>query len=179
MSVVAFGSVLLAIWCLLWGSVSVANVVSGLAVVAVILLVLPDTRFAERMPKVRPLALLRLGGRIVVDLLWSNVVVSREILTRDSAIHSAVVKVPLPFCSDALLTFVADVLALSPGLMPIEVTRNPGVIWVHVLQVDDVERVRHDVRSLAELSVRAFGSAEAIAAFDGPGPIIEVTEADA
>lgn len=165
MSVIGFGAVMVAIWLLLWGSISVANVLSGIAVVAVVLLVLPDTRFAERMPRFRPVALVRLFGRIIVDLLWANVVVSREILTPDSGIRSGVIEVPLPGCSDGLLTFVADVLALSPGLMAIEVTRDPGVIWVHVLHLHDVEATRAGVLSLAELAVLAFGTPEAIAAF--------------
>lgn len=178
MSVVGFGAVLMAIWLLLWGSISVANIVSGLAMIAVVLLVLPDTRFAARTPSIRPLALLRLIGRILADLLRANIAVSKEILTRDSAIHSGVIEVPLPFCSDALLTFVADVLALSPGMMAIEVTRDPGVIWVHVLHLDDVEKTRDEVLSLADLAVRAFGSDEAIASFGSRGPASDVREAE-
>lgn len=176
MSTVGFGAVLMAIWLLLWGSITVANVLSGLAVVALILLVMPDARFAERVPTFRPVALARLFGRIVVDLLRANLRVTREILTRESRIHAGIVKVPLPFCSDSLLTFVADVLALSPGLMPLEVHRTPATIWVHVLHLDDPDETRREVRALAERAVRAFGSAEAIAAFDGAGPAIEIAD---
>mgnify|MGYP003440902821 CR=1 FL=1 len=40
MSAVGFGALLLGIWLLLWGSVSLANVLSGLAVVALLLFAL-------------------------------------------------------------------------------------------------------------------------------------------
>lgn len=174
MSGVAFGAFLMAVWLLLWGSVTAANVVSGLAVVAVVLVVLPDARFATRRSPIRPVAFARLGARIVVDLLRANFVVTREIMSRDSSIHTGIVEVPLPHCSDALLTFVASVLALSPGTLPIEVTREPGTIFIHVLHLHDVDQARGDVQSLAALAVRAFGTAEAIAALDAPSPSVEV-----
>lgn len=54
-------------------------------------------------------------------------------------------------------------LGLAPGTMPIEVTRDPAVIYLHVLHLHDVEAVRADVNRLAELAVRAFGTPEAVA----------------
>lgn len=178
MSIVGFGAVLMAVWLLLWGSITVANVLSGVAVVGVVLLVLPDTRFAPHRSPFRPLAIARLGVRIVSDMVRANVVVTREILTPRSSINEGVVDVPIPGCSDALLTFVADVLALSPGVMPIEVSRDPGVIWVHVLHLSDPERTRRDVASLAELAVRAFGTDEVIARFEATRDTIDVVAVD-
>jgi multisubunit Na+/H+ antiporter MnhE subunit len=61
---------------------------------------------------------------------------------------------------------VANVLALTPGTMPIEVTRTPPVIYVHVLHLHDVEAVRRDIRTLSALAVRAFGSDSAVDALD-------------
>lgn len=169
MNLAGFGAVLMAVWLLLWGSLSVANVLSGIAVVGIVLAVLPDSRFTTRRPPIRPVAIARLTVRILTDMVRANMVVTREILTRDSSINEGVVEVPVPGCSDALLTFVADVLALSPGVMPIEVSRDPGTIWVHVLHLEDPERTRRDVGSLAELAVRAFGTAEVIEWFGAGG----------
>ena len=43
---------------------------------------------------------------------------------------------------------------------------DPLVLYVHVLHLRDVEEVRRDVQHLTDLTVRAFGSAEAVAAQD-------------
>lgn len=168
MSAVGFGAVLLGIWLLLWGSATPANVVSGVAVVALVLVVLPDARFHARRPTVRPIPTVRFVARVLADLFRANLVVTREILTRRSAIHTGIVAVPLPLCSDGLLTLVANVLSLTPGTMPIEVTREPPVIYVHVLHLRDVEAVRVDVQRLSALAIRAFGSTEAVAVLDDP-----------
>ena len=45
--------------------------------------------------------------------------------------------------------------------MPLELTQDPTVLYVHVLHLRDVEAVRRDILRLTDLAVRAFGSAEA------------------
>lgn len=154
------------IWVLLWGSASAANVISGLVVGFAIVLVVPGLlgRRSARWPPVRPLAILRLLGHVVVSTVTSNVVLTREILSRGSQIRTGVVGVPLPGCSDELVTLITDLLALAPGTMPIELTQHPTELYVHVLHLQDVEEVRRDILRLTDLVVRAFGSRQAIAA---------------
>jgi multisubunit Na+/H+ antiporter MnhE subunit len=63
-------------------------------------------------------------------------------------------------------------LALTPGTLPVHVTREPPVIYIHVLHLHDIEAVRRDVQHLADLAVRAFGPPAAVAALAervGPG----------
>lgn len=166
MNGIGFGALLLGIWLLLWGSVTPANVLSGLVVVTLVLVVIPDARFHVRRPTVRPVATVRFLARVLTDLVRANAVLTREIVGRGSSINTGVVAVALPLCSDGLLTLVSSVLSLTPGTMPIEVTRQPPVIYVHVLHLRDVETVRRDVRSLSALAIRAFGSDAAIAVLD-------------
>lgn len=156
---------LVALWLLLWGSISVANVLSGLLVALLVLVViLPDSLAGRHRPAIRPLAILRLVGRITYDLLRANLVVAKEIVTPDSAVSTGIIEVPIPHGSPTVLTLVASVLALSPGILPLEVVEDPGAIYVHVLHLDDVEEVRSGIDHLAVLTIKAFGSNEAVAA---------------
>ena len=164
MSRLLFGSVLLGIWLLLWGSASPADVLSGIGVVAVVLWLLGAPRRTQARPVVHPIAAARFVIAVLFGVVRANAVLTREIITRQSSINIGVVAVPLAVCSDELLTLIANVLALTPGTMPVEVTNRPPVIYVHVLHLHDVESVRRDVRHLTTLAVRAFGSAEARAA---------------
>lgn len=163
----AFAATLTLIWVLAWGSPSPANVLGGVAVAAVLMAVAPDSWPAGRL-RLRPVAIARFAGYVVVKALESNLVITREILTRRSRVHTGVVAVPLPECSDGLITLVANVMALTPGTMPIEVTRGPTVLYVHILHLHDVEATRAEIRKLAELAYRAFGSEAAVAALDAP-----------
>lgn len=164
MSSIGLGALLLAIWLLLWGGASAADVAGGLVVVGLVLWIVPDVGWPARRPTVRLGWALRFVGRVLVDLVRANAVLTREILSPGSSIATGVVRVPLTGCSDGVLTVVANVLALTPGTMPIDVEHDPAAISVHVLHLRDVEAVRHDITALATLAVRAFGAPQAVAA---------------
>jgi len=155
---------LAAIWVLMWGSASPANVLSGLAIGTLLVFVVPGLRRpATGRTRVRPLAIARLVGHVLLTTLRSNAELTREVLSPTSRLRTAVVGVPLPGCSDELLTLISDVITLSPGTMPIELRTNPYVLYVHVLHLTDVEDVRRDILHLTDLTVKAFGTDEAIA----------------
>jgi multicomponent Na+:H+ antiporter subunit E len=167
MNVLALGALLVAIWVFLWGYLTVANVLSGIVVVTALLAVFPTGRPRRPTYVVRPIAILRLVLYFVRSLLVANVVLAREILTRRDRIRTGVVAVPAHGVSDGLLVLVANVVALTPGTLAIEVQRDPPAFYVHVLHLHDVERVRGEILRLEELIVRAFGAPDAIAALDG------------
>ena len=56
---------LVTIWVLAWGSLSWANVLSGVVVAVALLAVVPDVRRASHPPTVRPLPAARLALRVL------------------------------------------------------------------------------------------------------------------
>lgn len=155
--------VLVVIWLLAWGSVSWANLLSGVAVTGAIVIVVPDVRRASHLPIIRPLPAVRLVASMLRDVLVSNVVLTRQILSRRPQIATGVVRVPLAGCSDEVLTVIASLVAMTPGIMPIEVDQHPTVLYVHVLNLVDPDTTRRGIWRLRDLVVRTFGTAEAIA----------------
>jgi multicomponent Na+:H+ antiporter subunit E len=163
----AYASGLAVIWVLFWGSASPANVASGLAVGGMLVMLVPGLR--RRGPgryRIRPKAIARLVGHMLAVIVRSNIELTREVLSPTSRMHTAVIGVPLPDCSDEVLTLITNLLALSPGTMPIELRQGPTVLYVHVLHLRDVETARRQILHLTDLTVRAFGSDEAIAGQD-------------
>ena len=163
---------LTAIWCLLWGEVSVANVVSG-AVLSAILLVAFPVRGGERRgeraaTRFRPVGAARFAVHVLVQFIVSNALVAREIVARRSRVRTGIVACPLRTESETLITLLANVLALSPGTMPVDVQTSPPVIHIHVLVLRDVAQARRDVARLEELAVGAFGSDEDVARLGSP-----------
>jgi multicomponent Na+:H+ antiporter subunit E len=162
-TVVAQGVWMVVLWVVLWGEVTVANVVSGVAVSAVLLLLLPLRRGARGRFYVRPLRAVGFVLWLLVQIVRSNLLVAWEILTPRDRIRAGVVSVVLPPCSDGLVTLVANCITLTPGTLTLEVRREPTTLYVHVLHLRDIDDVRHDVLDLLRRVVRAFGSPEAIA----------------
>jgi multicomponent Na+:H+ antiporter subunit E len=152
---------LVTVWLLLWGDVTPANLLSGLAVAGVVVAIAGARRSGQIT--VRPVAAVRFVGHFAVQLVVATAVVAWEVVTPRNRIRTGIVAVPLHGCSDAVAALIADTISLTPGTLTVEVDRRPLTLYVHVLHLRDVERVRRDVRRIEVLAVRAFGNAEALA----------------
>src|SRR3546814_15944844 len=100
----------------------------------------------------------------------STLVTAADVVRPRSRVRTGIVACRLRVDNDGLVTFLANLIAVSPGTMPIEVTYNPHVIYVHVLHNDDPERTRRLVARLESLSVAVLGGPYALAAVERPLP---------
>lgn len=149
-------------WLALWSDISVANVLSGALVAGGVVLAF-DT-WQRGQPTLRPVRVLRFVGHFLYKLVEANVVVARTVISPRDRIHTGIVAVPVRGLPDAVVTLIADAISLTPGTLVLEVRRNPTVLFVHCLDLRDVEAVQAEVRRLEVLAIEAFGSKEAIAA---------------
>ena len=117
-------------------------------------MVVPGLRRGGGRVVFRPVAVARLAWHMVVRIVGPNVMLTREVLAPTDRLRTAVIGVPLPGCSDELLTLVSNLVALSPGTMPLELTHGPTVLYVHVLHLRDLEATRRDIFHLTDLTVR-------------------------
>jgi multicomponent Na+:H+ antiporter subunit E len=110
--------------------------------------------------RIRPLGAARLVLYVLAQLVPSNILVIREIVGRRSRIRTGVLAYPLEHPSDEVLSLMAHVLALTPGTMTVEATRDPFVLYVHFLLLDDLDHARRAVARLECLAVGALGASE-------------------
>lgn len=148
-------------WLILWSDVSVANVLSGL-LISISITVAFETWRGGRLV-VRPFQAAKLALYFLYKLVEASVVVARTVIAPRDRVHTGIVAVPLNRCSDALATLIADAISLTPGTLTFEVRRDPLILYVHALDVRDVDQVRQDIRRLEFLAIKAFGSEEAVA----------------
>ena len=141
------------LWLVLWRDVSAANVLSGLALAALVSLWIPT----ESQHRIRPLRFLSFLAYFLRARIEANFVLAREVVTPTNHIHTGIIAVPLPGCSDFIVTVVANATSLTPGTLTLEVTRDPEpVIYVHVLHLRDPETARAEVLDLAARVAAAF-----------------------
>lgn len=157
MSRLTIAAFLLVMWLLLWGEVSVANVLGGILVIALLFLVFPSDRPLLPTRRVHPLALAHLVGYFLVELVLANISVTRSVLGRASATRAGLVDVAL--CSDdpGMLTLISTMTALTPGSVMVEVHRAPARVRVHAFGHGDPADVARTIRRLEELCIRALG----------------------
>lgn len=153
------------LWLALWDDLSFANVLSGLAVGAAVLLVAGQSPLLDRDDKHRARFSLRhtlyFAGFVLYKLVEANLYLAWEILTKENKINVGVVAVPLRTESRTAAMAVANVITLTPGTITIESLGSSGappVLYVNVMHLHDLDAVRRDLLHIEELSVRAFGS---------------------
>jgi multicomponent Na+:H+ antiporter subunit E len=155
---IGIASSLVVLWVLLWGDASLANLMSGVAIAAALLLAFPGDRREDAVRFViRPIAALRLIAWFLVQLVISNALIARVVISRRSSVRTGVVACPLRTSSSRLTTVITSMVALTPGTMIVEVGDEPRVLYVHVLKLDDAESVRASIRDLESRVLAAFG----------------------
>lgn len=152
------------VWVALWGSLSAANVLGGLAVASVLLVTLPLPEVPST-GRVRPVALVRLLAVFVYELVSASLTVVRQVVDPRAGIRQAVVAVPVVAASDRLLTLLANAVSLTPGTLALELDRPGAVLYVHVLDLGGedggVEDVRRSIMRMERLILDALGPSDA------------------
>lgn len=155
---------LVVLWVGLWGTVSLANVVSGLLAALFVLVVFPLPAGDDR--RVAPLALLRFAGVflvLVVKSTWSVVV---AVVRPRGHVRPGLVDVELADDSPVITTVVANAITLTPGTLTVDVHTVGGrsVLRVHALDASDPAGVRADGADIERLARAAFPPPRAVAA---------------
>ncbi|MFK7917989.1 MAG: Na+/H+ antiporter subunit E [Ilumatobacter sp.] len=142
---------LVAAWCALWGSFSVANLASGL-------LVGSAASFAggPATGRVRLKPLAKLMWVVLVDLVESTGVVVREVLTPTDYTDEAIIAVPIDVEARRHLLFLYIAITVTPGTAVVAADDNATVLYLHVLHVDRRDMVAEHVDLLVSLVSEAL-----------------------
>jgi multicomponent Na+:H+ antiporter subunit E len=149
---------LMLVWILLWGTVSAANIISGLAVGLVITLLLP-LPVVPIEGRVHPLALLRLIGLVAWYLVLSSLQLAWLAVKPGPPPLSAVLRAHLAIKSDLVLALAVNIINLTPGTIVLEIDQVRRMIYVHVIDVGSdraVNRFYRQIEQIERLLVASF-----------------------
>ncbi|BBY59074.1 Na+/H+ antiporter subunit E [Mycolicibacterium sarraceniae] len=138
------------VWLLLWGTVSVANVLSGVVVALAITLLLPLPSVPVQ-GRLHPLSLLWLVLRVAWWLAQSSVQVAWLAIRPGRPPLSAVLRGHLALKSDLVLALAVNIMNLTPGTIVLEIDQARRLVYVHVVDVGNERAVGRFYRQVAEL----------------------------
>jgi multicomponent K+:H+ antiporter subunit E len=128
---------LLLFWLVLNQSMSPGQALIGLAVAAAGTLMLRTLEFPAVGSR-RVYTALRLLGRVVVDVVRSNLAVARIVLGQP-AVKSGFVDIPLELRSDYGLATLACIITATPGTLWVALDEDKCSLRIHVLDLIDEE----------------------------------------
>lgn len=146
------------VWVLLWGSVSAANVLSGLVVALAITLLLPLPSVPVQ-GRLHPLSLMWLVLNVAWWLAQSSIQVAWLAIRPGRPPRSAVLRGHLALKSDLVLALAVNIMNLTPGTIVLEIDQSRRLVYVHVLDVGNeraVEQFYRQVAQLERLLIAAF-----------------------
>jgi multicomponent Na+:H+ antiporter subunit E len=147
---------LVILWLLAWGEITVANIVSGVAVAALLLIAFPVRGGGDGSVGLNVGGSLRLAGYVVAQLVVSNLIMTREILRRRPSGHSGVIAYRLRHPSEQVLTLMTSIISLSPGTMTVDVASDSTTVYVHFFNLGDIEAARASLARLERLVAGAI-----------------------
>jgi multicomponent Na+:H+ antiporter subunit E len=150
---------LMLVWILLWGNVSVANILSGLAIAVIITLLLP----LPPVPiegRVHPISLLGLIGLVGWYLVQSSLQLAWLAVKPGPPPLSAVLRAHMAIKSDLVLALAVNIINLTPGTIVLEIDQVRRMIYVHVIDVGSERAVNRFYRQITQIERRLVASFE-------------------
>ncbi|MGR2752746.1 Na+/H+ antiporter subunit E [Agromyces arachidis] len=153
---------LVVLWVLLWDHVDVLTVATGviLAIAVTRALYLPPVLLGGRFDPWRALVL---GFRMMFDVVVASIEVAFKAIWPTWRPVNAIIDVQLLTRSDLITTLTAEAVTVVPGTLVLDIDRERGLLYLHVLgprTPQDVERARRKVLDTEERIVLAIGSRE-------------------
>lgn len=133
-----FSVFLAVLWLALVNSVSVANILVGLALGFLIPVVTRDF-WPERARLQRFWPMVEYGLVLVWDIICSNLVVARLTLRRTRNLKPSFVTYPLDLHDDFAITILSGTISLTPGTVSAHYDPEHRTLLLHVLNMTDDE----------------------------------------
>jgi multicomponent K+:H+ antiporter subunit E len=129
---------LIATWLLLNGTFAPAQIALGTVLAVTVVFAFRTVRPLQ--PRIRrPGVAIVLLGRVLVDIVRSNIAVARIILglVRDRKVRSGFLDIPLDLRDPHGLAVLAAIVTSTPGTVWVDLARDGSTLTLHVLDLQD------------------------------------------
>jgi multicomponent Na+:H+ antiporter subunit E len=88
------------------------------------------------------------------ELVMANLRLARDVLGPVTRLHPGIVAIPLDLSGDAEVTILSNLVTLTPGTLSMDASSDDKVLYVHVVNISDVEDVRRETKQGFERRIR-------------------------
>lgn len=132
-------------WSAVNGELSISNMIIGF-VLGYCCLWLARPLYQPTRYFVRFWAALRLALMFLTELTKSCIAVAEVVLMPHPHCDAGIVAIPLAVKTDLEITLLANLITLTPGTLSLHISPDRSVLFVHALNVPDLEALRQDIK---------------------------------
>ncbi|MHA0856409.1 Na+/H+ antiporter subunit E [Paenibacillus sp. CMAA1364] len=140
------------LWMFLNNDWSVSRFIIGFLLGIVVLLVLRRF-FRERIYVQRVWSIIKLLAIFMRELILSSLMVMRTILRPKLNITPGIFAYTTALESDWEITILSSLICLTPGTLTLEVSSDGQTLYIHAMDIKDVEEVSEQIRCTFERAI--------------------------
>jgi len=133
-------------WLLLNNTVAAGHLVLGL-ILAILIPFLTSSYWPEKVRISSPAKLLKFLVVVIWDIVISNLVVAKLILSGNDRLRPAFLPIVLDIQTSLGISILANTISLTPGTVSCDLSEDRQYLLVHSLHVEDVE---HTIKQIKE-----------------------------
>lgn len=138
------------VWVALTGQMDYANFVFGYTLGFFILWMVnrsirANTEYFYRVPKIFAFILL-----FFYDLLKANYEVMKDVVTPNYNMKPGIIKYELEAKTDFEITMLANMIALTPGTVVVDLSKDKKFMYIHVMYLTDKEAFKSNLNNRIE-----------------------------
>lgn len=135
-------------WVILTGDFNTMNLLLGFFIGYLVLGVMqrqvPVLRgYTRRLPK-----LFGFMMYFIKELVQANLIVAMDIVTPNWKMKPGVIAMELEANTEVEITLLANLIALTPGTLTLDVSDDKRVMYIHAMFLDDEEELRRSLKKM-------------------------------
>ncbi|MDN6297909.1 MAG: Na+/H+ antiporter subunit E [Halomonas sp.] len=143
-------------WVVLSGDFSGFNLLTGLVFGYLVLALIepqvaPLSGYSVRLPR-----MLKFVAFFLKELIHANWRVAFDIMTPPWHMRPGVIAMPLSAYTDLEITFVANLISLTPGTLSLDLSDDRRVLYIHAMFLDDEEALRSSLKEMEHRALELF-----------------------
>lgn len=149
------------LWCFVNGDISVVNFMFGLVLGPVVIIPFKslynfeaEVSFRDKIRRIPKQ--LKYLAMLITEIIKANIMVAKIVLQPRININPGIISVPIRAKTDAGITAIANTITLTPGTLTIDVADDRSALYVHVIDIDDREKIRASINNMEEYVLEAL-----------------------
>lgn len=134
------------IWVALTGNFTFGNTLFGFILSFFILKMITRGRREAKYFRIVPKVIAFIFF-FLYELVKANLQVAYEVMTPNYNMTPGIIKIPLDAETDLEITFLANMISLTPGTLSIDVSTDKKVLYVHSMYIKDKENFIRSIKN--------------------------------